>query len=388
MFSSGPNVFVTGITLSILLGQFLLRPIQAQPNPPELVLARFPVANDGDALLLPVELGGTRHAFWLNSGATHCAYDSSLRSLLGDPIGRETVTTIDETASVDLFNPPDAKLGKSSLRSRSKAFTLDLLDIREVSGHDIRGVVGMEFLGKCVFRLDPDRGEIVFLRTAGTDSGERVPVRFADSLPCVEASIAGIESPQLLQVVTGFTGEGSICQDAFDFLLNAGRITDVYDTKSMSILGERVRKTGRLEWISVGANRLRDLHFDRGSAPRGLLGLEYWLRYVVTFDFPNNCLYLKPSKRFGEPSLQDKSGLQIIRRVGRTVVKSVRKGSVAERAGLQPLDNIEKIGSVDAEKERLYRLRLLLSAKNTKVELTVRRKDQELHFNLDLGDRP
>lgn len=49
---------------------------------PSLVIEEFDVFSDGDMLLVPVNIGGKKHTFWVDTGYSVSGYDKSLRPFL------------------------------------------------------------------------------------------------------------------------------------------------------------------------------------------------------------------------------------------------------------------------------------------------------------------
>lgn len=138
------------------------------PAATETVVERFKIAKGRAFLLLPVELKGRTLLFALDTGASSSVYDSSLAPLLGEPAGTRELRTSDGVTRIQVFKPADAKLGRLSLRTGSPAVVADLRRMREVSGEEVYGFIGMDFLSRHVFRIDPDRGEVVFVRPSPT----------------------------------------------------------------------------------------------------------------------------------------------------------------------------------------------------------------------------
>jgi hypothetical protein len=144
----------------------------------------------------------------------------------------------------------------------------------------------MDVLAKHVFRIDPDRGEVVFLQSASSDSGRRLPVTFQDNVPWVKAQIAGIDEPRLFMVDTGCIpggGTGLIQAETFETLSIQGKIKPDGRTLGHSLSGMTQRRRGRVGELSVGNYRHIELIFN--TSVRNILGVNYWSRYVATFDF-------------------------------------------------------------------------------------------------------
>jgi predicted metalloprotease with PDZ domain len=105
------------------------------------------------------------------------------------------------------------------------------------------------------------------------------------------------------------------------------------------------------------------------------LGVAFLRRHRVTFDFPNQVLYLAPSSHFEEEEAADMSGLHLLRLNGKTIVHSVDAGSPAEAAALQAGDVIESInGQATATLQMKEARKILRAADGAKARLSVRRK--------------
>ncbi len=352
---------------------------------PEAAIERFEVGKGGALLLLPVELKGKKLLFALDTGASSCVCDSSLTPLLGEQVGTEEVRTSDGVTRIPSFPSPDAKLGALSLRTGAPVIVADLRRIREGTGEEVYGFIGMDFLAKHVVRIDPDRGEIVFLRSAGPDPGHRVPVTLQDNIPYVRAQVSGLDEPQLFQVDTGASsggGSGLIKAGTFDVLLKQGKVKPIDTALAHSLSGTGVRRRGKLETITLAGHRHADLMF--AASQRNLLGLNYWSRYVATFDFAGGAIYLKKGAGFDRQDTHDLSGLTFVRTEGRTVVVSVEEGSPAGLAGIKPQDVIRKANGEKAEGMPLVALRRLLAREGTKVSLLLTRGADEREVSLAL----
>lgn len=363
-----------------------------KPFDPALVLERFMVAKDGGLLLVPVVINGRQCQFALDTGATHSFYDKSFRTLLGDPIRSEKIWTPAREITQSIYRSPVGKVGNLSLPRDSVALCVDMQKIREVSGQDLNGILGMDFLRKHIFRMDFDRGEVTFMRTIGPDPGERVPLKFQGNFPYVMAVVRGMQKPSRFLVDTGHAGfaSGDLNADAFANLADLGALkldgqSNVETMASESRKGMRKRRLGWLGGISLGDYRHEKLLF--GVSNKNILGLKYWSRYVVTFDFPNSFIYLKKGRKFEQPDLRDMSGLHIIRRKRKTVVYSVDNESPAENAGIKPQDLLLKINDENTTDMTLSTIRRLLSADGKTCRIIVIREGKEMMMSIILKDR-
>jgi hypothetical protein len=354
---------------------------------PEPVLERFQIAKGGSLLLLPVRLKEKRLLFALDTGASCSVYDSSLIPLLGKPLREDEVGTSDGVTRVRFFRSPDAMLGRLTLRTDSPVIAVDLGSVREATGEDVYGFIGMDSLARYVIRIDPDHGEIVFLQTPGPDPGQRLPLGSENQLPCVLIRLSGLDEPQRFIVDTGCVpggGTGLMQSQIFNTLVAQRKIEGVGVTSGQSLSAVAERQRGTVEEISLAGYRHANLIFS--ASVRNILGLNYWLRYSVTFDFPRGELYLKKSRMFDEPDTQDLSGLTFNRTHGETVVVSVEKKSPAASAGILRHDVILKANGEDVESMPLLNLRRLLAAKGRNVTLVLSTRGEQREVTLVLKD--
>jgi C-terminal processing protease CtpA/Prc len=112
--------------------------------------------------------------------------------------------------------------------------------------------------------------------------------------------------------------------------------------------------------------------------------MNYWARYVTTFDFPGGAIYLKRGSSYDQPDMHDMSGLTLVRAEGRTLVISVEEGSPSALAGISPQDAILKANGKAAEGLPLQALRLLLAEKGAKVALLLSRGGDKRNVSLAL----
>ncbi len=367
----------------------------ARPEPPpvgiapEAVVGRFALAEGGTLLLVPVELKGRTFLFALDTGCSSGVYDSSLAPLLGQPITTREVRTSDGVGCPDLplYPSPDAKLGGLSLRTESPVMLSDLRRLRDGLGEEVYGCVGMDFLARHVFRVDPDRGEVVFLRSPGPAPGVRLPVTVEDNVPFVRAGVSGLPEPQVFMVDTGASsggGSGLLRAETYDLLSKQGKIKPIDTALATSLSRPSTRRRGRAAELELAGDRHADLIFS--ALGRNLLGLNFWSRYVATFDFADRAIYLKRGGRFDQPDTHDLSGLTFVRVAGRATVVGVEAGSPADRAGVGLRDVILGANGVKAEGAPLAPVRRLLAVRGGKVALTLGRDGGERDVSFVLPD--
>lgn len=320
----------------------LLLPLDIQES------SRFtPRFTHGGPLRMPVEIPGKRFPFVLKTGTSRTVYAPALRPALGKEILSKRMRMLDREAAVSFCRPPDAKVGHLDLPKKTAVVCMELGRFGEFVGQEISGFLGMDFLSKHVFRIDFDRGEVTFLSAVDADAGERLTVFFTDDLPHVMVEIPGLPGLERFAVDTGAVGStsGDLRRDAFAALVEQGIVKTEGEALAVTPGGAGKDRIGRVESIALGGFHHEKLVFCESD--KNCLRLNYLSRFVVTFDFANRAIYLKKGRQYNRAEVRDLSGLLVLRRNGQTFVHSVKQGSLAERAGVQPQDVLLRIDDID-----------------------------------------
>ena len=351
----------------------------ADPESAEQPIAQFEVAKDGDFLLLPVTVSGTRYSFVLDTGCDVMFYDRSFGELLGESVGE---ARLNGTQIVAMHNSPAAMLGEISLQTESPVIALDLQRLREFSALDIRGIIGMSALRSHAMRIDFDQGRLTVLNRADPSCGEPVDLWFdRGGLPQVVGVLPEVGIDRLV-IDTGKNGSLSISDGLFDTLQRAMRICSVRRTVALGISDKRTASSGMLDSLKVGP-------FEHGPLPvsssgENLLGLGFLSRFVVTLDFPNKVMYLKPGRSHARRELRGLSGLSFVRRNGTTIVFTVDEDSPASDSHVVPGDTVISVDGKPAGEYSFFELRRLLSIPGARVELVLAREGETLSRTLQL----
>lgn len=372
-------------------------------NPPQselqLILERYKIATDGDLLLVPIELKRKHYSFLLDTGCTTTTYDTCFRSLLGEPINTEVATIGGNSVTIPVFRSPKIMVGKLTLPSGSECSCVDLSRIREVSGQEIYGLLGMDFLRKHVIRIDFDRGELTFLTNVAPNAGQRIPIIFQGNSPYVRLEISGWPKPRSIlvgndisvspgqgwfHVDTGDNTSGDIKDVFFSALVERGFLKVEGKSPVFTIAGKKTSRFGRIKATKLADFQHGNLRF--GESDKNVLGLDYWSRYVVTFDFPNGALYLKKGNQFNKDELTNRSGVEFQSKNRQIVVTSVRDDSPAVRAGIKPGDVLLKIDHDKASEISLMRIRRLFCEKGREYRLLLQRGERKLALTLHLQE--
>jgi hypothetical protein len=362
------------VALAVGAVPLVLSLARTQPPPPptfsDAPLARFRRAGRGGPVMVPVTIEGKTYSFIVDTGATHTLYDVALAPLLGAPVGRSSATTVDGQADIYLFAAPKGLVGKLPLPRSSPARAVDLTHLRAVSQLNFRGILGMDFLADYVVELDYQRGELILRRSLARPPCPPIVLLCREGLPWVKVDLPnGRREP--FQIDTGFidNNSGALCADVFGELVKEGEVvpsgTGAY---ALGGGGPLLQTTGRLESLALGPFVERRLNFVSPSR-FNVLGLAFWSRYAVTFDFPSGLLYLQKRPEI----VRNPSGLHLRRIAGKTVIGRVDAGSPAARSGARARDVLIEMDGAPVGDCPLPIIRRLLAEKGKAVPIRLRR---------------
>lgn len=357
---------------------------RAHSAPSQPFIEEFDIAGDGDAVLVPVAVRGAQYLFEFDTGTYRVCYDSALRPLLGLVRESEVVLTPFARVRRELFEAPEATLGKLPLRLPPTEVTplvtcIDLQRLRETAGSDLRGILGMSFLRRHAVRLDFDRGKLAFLKEVGPEAGARIPIRFTDERREVSARLPGL-GEVMFQIDTGAIGSsGSMRSSTIRELERRNCVQRLPTALVVDTVGNSETRCARVSSFRLGEFEHSNLIFyEHSDHFPNVLGLGYWMRYVVTFDFPNRAVYLRPSKQFQHTdavysSRAADAGIALSRREGKAVVQKVIARSPASLAGLHAGDELLAVDGVVVYGHRLFSIFKRLYHADRVARLTVRR---------------
>jgi hypothetical protein len=354
---------------------------------PLQIIDQFRTGKDGDALLLPVCLGKTpkTHLFLVDTGSERTLFDLQLRPHLGEPIGNARVFSPDATTHSESFQCPKGAIGKLPLLIEGPVLVADLRGLRKSVGYDVRGVLGMDFLQRYVLQINFDEGLLSFvnLEDCGeAELGSKCRIRFdGGRTPYVRGKATSEHATEFI-IDTGATANTILAPSIFDELAEQGQLHKVREGKILALGGQRSVQRARGPFVAVNAHMLRNPIVWRGDA--NYLGLGFWSRFLVTFDFPNETLYLKKGKRFAARSVYDLSGLHLTRENGQTIVHSVDAESPAAASGIKSGDEILRIDGASVSEQSLLSIRRHLSAPKDHVELVVHRQERDSSISFSL----
>jgi predicted aspartyl protease len=242
----------------------------------------------------------------------------------------------------------------------------------EVEGIACAGVIGFETFRRFVIRIDYAAGTIMFIRPDSfdpSDAGSVIELKFYGHMPEVEGTFEG--RPCKLDIDTGSRAELSLTKpfvDANALCNDHPERVDAID--GWGINGPVRSRVIRSDGLRIGDVIVKDVVASMATEEHGALadaaydgniGSKLLKRFIVTFDYTRQRMYLKRSPRpANDTGSYDRAGLWINAAPDAFEVVGITPNGPAAAAGLNVGDRIFAVDAVPAGKIRLADLRLRL----------------------------
>jgi hypothetical protein len=282
-------------------------------------------------------------------------------------------------ARIDRFDVGGAAL------TRQTVATLDFSPLA-VEGIQLGGMLGLEFMERFVVRIDYGRRTITIMnpktfgRAEKKASGTAIPFTFYEHMPQIKGTFDG--KAAVLDIDTGSRSDVTMTspfverwslREAYPNAILAtegwgvGGPARAYLVRAHSMKLGPVDVPGPIAGLSTAKNgAMSDRTYD-GNVGSGLLK-----RFVVTFDYGDRMLFLKPATQIdGDTSQFDRSGMWLNQASGGLEVMDLVKGGPADEAGLRIGDIVTKIDGTALDMRSLSEVRSSLKTAQVGRPLTI-----------------
>ena len=349
------------------------------------VSQQIPLLNDGVMIRMPVDTLGKTLYFLLDSGFTISSIDAQYKSSLGEPFTEYFAgSPLGTEKDLSGFHCPAMAIAGRPL-NLNKITCLDLQMPKFISGQQCDGILGMDFLERHVVSLDFDNDKFCLNNTVPENIKKTfVPVPLTKTPEFYTMDVLVNHDKHVSLMVD--TGDNS------SISLNSGAWQEVFGDSQTNVIIATVAdaanriaqsKIGVIEHLEIGNLSYTNLHatFIRNPDSPSHIGLGFFKRHKVTFDFANLVLYIQPGQRFFMPDQEDMSGLHLLREGESTIVYSVDENSPAYNKGLRPNDIIEIVDGQKAASLTMRTIRRILrSHDGEEVDMQVKRGDNVLNI--------
>jgi hypothetical protein len=257
-------------------------------------------AGRGSPIFVRLRLvSGEEWPFMVDTGNEWTLVDKSLEPRLGRRIGSNTSTFFGGTkASGGLWLAPQLYLGKTPLRSftmeRSHTNVVMTADLQELASglhHPMMGILGMDCLQYYCIQIDFQRAKLRFLNPARLKAarlGKMFPLTYdTNGCPRIAHGTLLATKGDYAMVDTGYyPGDGALEPR----LLQAVRQQEPgLETPTTQFRGVAQTCYPACVWSGI---TYTNLLLGEGV---NLIGLRFLARHLVTLDFPNDKMYLRPT---------------------------------------------------------------------------------------------
>jgi len=379
----------------LILHLFLISLLFSQ----ERTLYKQSFDTESAGIFLPVKIDGQECNFLFDTGAGLVVIDKSFRYLFGKELSVHEVRgrtgmnfegggiiTPNGEIKLEMYKAISLKLGRLQVANRFPYVLADLQSLWPYSGEKFCGILGSSFLHQFRWEIDFDKGLVKAYFGDEPYMGKYQtlsPIFWSASrIPQVKVSLQG--QTIAFDIDTGDNGSGRIIKKNVKFLKRLGLITKTHQEKVVTVSSLSNSEEFRLKNFRFANVLYPDIVMQ--TSKQNALGLAFFKRHNVVFDFPFNTLYLNHHKDYAAFQELDKSGIRVILKDGKLIVfsiKTLRNGLV------EGLKKGDEIISVNGKRASLMQVRKMLRGKSgTRIFLEVRRRDGTHRASIVLGKDP
>ncbi|MDE2182485.1 MAG: aspartyl protease family protein [Alphaproteobacteria bacterium] len=388
----------------------------AQPDsayaPPKVVVADFAIAGGRSETTVPIQLINN-HIYGAASvngkGPFVFIFDTGGHNLVAPPLAKELGLKVEGNLAGTGAGEAVMEAGFTHVSSLSvgdatvtnQLFIVAPLDqLSDIEGMPLPGMVGYEMFRRFVTRIDYGAHTLTLIdpkKFDAKDAGTPVKFVFNDSIPEVMGTFEGI--PAKFDIDTGSRSEATVTKPFAE--KNKLRNRHPKGVEAVDGWGTGGRSTGyitRVAAITLGSVRVENIVASLTTQNKGAFaGSDYSAnigggvlkRFVVTFDYDNQVMYLKPRPGpVADIGTFDRAGMWINQSDAAFEIVDVTKGGPADDAGLKAGDKIAAVDGTPVASIHLYDLRQRLRNERagTVVNLRILHKGKYRRVAITLRD--
>lgn len=294
-----------------------------------------------------------------------------------------------------------AKLEVGGAELTNQVFVVIPLDaLEKVEGTKMPGMVGYEVFRRFVTRIDYGAKTVTLIDPKhfdAKDAGTPVKFKFNDHIPEVTGSFEGL--PAKYDIDTGSRSELTLTKPFAEAnALRAKHPKGVDAVDGWGVGGPSLGYVTLGKSMTIGLVSIENVVTSlatqakgtfSGSDYQGNVGGGILKRFIITFNYNNQVIYLKPlAGPVADTGSFDRAGIWINEAPDGFEILDVIKGAPAEKAGLVKGDVIAAVDGKPAKTIKLYDLRRRLrdDATGTAVVFTVKRGKESKTIKVTLKD--
>jgi hypothetical protein len=341
--------------------------------------------------------------FLLDTGASSTFIDLGYIKSLGlstkgkIPILGASIET--EMVDLDLFSLPGLNIKNITLNAMEFPKEIQLSDKRIV------GILGGDILSMFVFNINFDKKLITLYDKEKFEykgNGEILDISIASNTPiikaCLNDTICGNFAIDMgyagrLLLIGEILHKCNLIEHKDNFVkteaLGAGGKVDLYNTrigkmKIGSFLIEDI-PIGFVTETPTGFISIVDAAEEKSPKTDGNIGSQLLSRFNIYLDYQGKKIILEKNSNFGKPFVIDKSGMIVIKKENKFIIKQVIENTPASEVGLKEKDELIKINGKPASNYTLSEITKLLKGNaGERIDLVIKRGRKKMEFSLIL----
>jgi Aspartyl protease/PDZ domain len=349
-------------------------------------------------IYVPVLINGRGpYTFIVDTGG-HLALSPHLAAELGaQSAGHATSSGAGEKTTSSAFaHVNEIALGKARLRDQT-ALVINVYDT-SVEGIPVDGMLGFELFRRFGVQIDYSGQTLtIFDPTSHSyaDAGIMIPFEFYDHLPDVAGTIAG--TPARFDIDTGSRSELDITAPFVkSAALHAKSPNATQAVTGWGVGGPVTSTVTRIPYLALGSVRVNDPIAELSDDTNGSfsdanydgnIGSGLLKRFIVTFDYAQQRLYLKPAQPTPDDvGTFDRSGMWLNASPAGFVVTALDRNGPAAQAGLQVGDIVLSIDGKPPQMADLseVRTRLRTLPSGTSIHFNITRAEHHQTIEVTL----
>jgi hypothetical protein len=368
-------------TITLTKAEFLGPQPEETYAPPKVTVADFSIAGGAPETQIPIQLINNHiygEAKVDGKGPFTFIFDTGGADILTPPLAKEMGLKVEgalpgtgagEGVMEGGFTHVDQLEVGNAILKKQLFMVMPLDALNRIEGTTMPGMVGYEVFRRFVTRIDYGSNTVTLIDPKHFDpknAGTAVPFTFNDSIPEVMGTFEGI--PAKYDIDTGSRAELTLTKPfAEKHGLRASHPKGIDAVDGWGVGGPSTGYVTRGKSMTLGpvtiegivtALASQDKGAFSGSDYSGNVGGGILKRFIVTFDYDHQVMYLKslpgPIKDTGT---FDRSGMWINETDNGFRIADVTKGGPAEAAGLKVDDVITKVDGKPVADIHLYDLR-------------------------------
>jgi Aspartyl protease/PDZ domain len=377
---------------------------------------RIPIEVNNNLVIIPVVINGQLPLkFILDTGVRTAILTEKIFSdilnltytrkyTVGGPGGHKFVQAY-VTNNVSLDLPPGIHGEGHALLVLEE----DYLELRNYLGADVQGILGYELFSRFIVTIDYEKKELILTRPERFRSSrkmQKLDITVEDTKPYIVTTVTMKDTLAVKAklLIDSGASHGLILEPDSNDTLQVPK-THINSIIGRGLGGVITGKIARIGSLDLGKydvenvianfpdpNSYMDtLKTSRTIRRNGAIGGEILSRFRVTFDFPQEKIYLKKNSSFRKKFYYNMSGLTLKAKGSRLQnfeITDVREKSPAELAGILPGDLVMTINGIDCSLLDLNQMNAFFNLKPGKrLVIEVDRSGQRLKKEFRLANQ-